>query len=195
MPSQAERRAATVSAILASARALFASQGFEAVSMDDIAEGALVAKGSIYHYFESKDAIFTRVLEQMQETLLVATDPPGGDGGDLADQIARGVEHYLLAAGAPAARRIVLIDGPAVIGWRRWREIDDQYFGANARNATVALLGPSAAPEEIDALTHLLMGAIFEAAMVCAAADDVATTAFQLSQALRRLLKGLLPVS
>jgi AcrR family transcriptional regulator len=195
MTTQAERRAATVTAILASARALFASRGFEAVSMDDIAEGAAVAKGAIYHYFESKDAIFTRVLEQMQEALLVATDPPGAEGDDLADQIARGVENYLLAAGAPAVRRIVLIDGPAVIGWRRWREIDDQYFGANARNATAALLGPSAAPEEIDALTHLLMGAILEAAMVCAAADDVATTAKQLSQALRRLLKGLLAVS
>ena len=66
MSSQAERRAATVAAILTSARALFGGRGFEATSIDDIAEGAGVAKGAVYHHFDSKEAIFTQVLEAVQ---------------------------------------------------------------------------------------------------------------------------------
>jgi len=194
MSSQAERRAATVAAILASARALFGVRGFEATSIDDIAEGASVAKGAVYHHFESKEAIFTQVLEAVQAEIQRTPIPPGSSAPvDLADQIAAGVEHYLLTASAPGVRRILLIDGPAVIGWRRWREIDDRYFGAGARMANAALLGPDASPVEIDALTHLLMGAVMEAALVCATADDVAETARNLAAALRKLLKGLRP--
>src|SRR3974377_144148 len=140
MSTQAERRAATTAAILASARALFAARGFEATSIDDISEGARVAKGAVYHHFDSKEAVFTRVLESVQEELAQAP-PPGAGQGDVADQIASGVEHYLLQASAPAVRRILLVDGPAVIGWQRWREIDNRYFGAGARVAAAAMLG------------------------------------------------------
>jgi hypothetical protein len=99
----------------------------------------------------------------------------------------------LLTASEPRHRRILLIDGPAVIGWRRWREIDDRYFGAGARMANAALLGPNASEDEVEALTHLLMGAVMEAALVCATSSDVKQTARELSGTLRRLLKGFTP--
>jgi AcrR family transcriptional regulator len=194
MSSQAERRTVTVAAILASARALFGARGFDATSIDDIAEGAGVAKGAVYHHFDSKEAIFTRVLEGVQLAILnTSVAPEDIQQRDLADQMADGVERYLLAASAPQVRQILLIDGPAVIGWRRWREIDDRYFGAGARRANAALLGAHARPEEVDALTHLLMGAVMEAAMVCATAADVEASARSLADSLRRVLKGLRP--
>jgi AcrR family transcriptional regulator len=192
MSSQAERRAATVAAILASARTLFGRRGFDATSIDDIAEGAGVAKGAVYHHFESKEAVFTAVLQAVQADIFQSAAPPDWPGeGDLADLMADGVEHYLRTASAPGTRQILLIDGPAVVGWRRWREIDDQYFGATARAANAALLGPDATPDEVDALTHLLMGAVMEAAMVCATAADAERSAGELADALRRLLRGL----
>jgi AcrR family transcriptional regulator len=194
MSSQAQRRAATIAAILASARARFGVHGFEATSIDDIAESAGVAKGAVYHHFDSKEAIFAEVLEAVQAEILHTPPPPGAVAdGDLADQIAAGVEHYLRTASAPRFRLILLIDGPAVLGWRRWREIDDRYFGAGARMASSALLGPDASPVEIDALTHLVMGAVMEAAMVCATVDVVDEAARSLSAGLRTLLKGLMP--
>ena len=76
-----------------------------------------------------------------------------------------------------------------MIGWRRWREIDDRFFGAGARLAMKWLLGPTASDQEIDAMTHLMMGAVMEAALVCATADDPRRTAQDLSDALGRMLR------
>ena len=189
MPSQADRRAATVGVILAEARRLFTDRGFEATSIDDIADAAGVAKGAVYHHFASKEAVFQRILEDVQAE--IASAPARLlETRDAAELIAAGTLHYLLAASAPEVRRILLIDGPAVIGWRRWREIDDRYFGAGARLAMSHLLGADASEDEIEALTHLVMGAVMEAALVCAVADDPARAARELSSALGRMLRG-----
>jgi AcrR family transcriptional regulator len=191
VPSQADRRAATVGLILAEARRLFTDRGFEATSIDDIADAAGVAKGAVYHHFASKEAVFQRILEDVQAEIASAPAPAQLlETRDPAQLIAGGMLHYLLAASAPEVRRILLIDGPAVIGWRRWREIDDRYFGAGARLAMGRLLGAGASEDEVDAMTHLVMGAVMEAALVCAVADDPARAARELSSALGRMLRG-----
>lgn len=192
MPSQAERRAATIAAILASARALFAERGFEATSIDDIAEAAGVAKGAVYHHFASKEAIFLDVLDATQQAVST-TEPPAGifDLTDPVELIGAATLHYLTVVSEPATRRILLIDGPAVIGWRRWREIDDRYFGAGAKVAVRGLVGPDATEAEVDAATHLVMGAVMECALVCGAAAEPIETARGLVEELKRMLAGL----
>ena len=192
MPSQADRRAATVAMILEGARRRFAANGFDATSIDDIAEAAGVAKGAVYHHFASKEAVFLRVLENVQATIASAPVPPEAlKERDPAEQIAGAVLRYLLAASEPDVRRVLLIDGPAVIGWRRWREIDDRFFGAGARFAMGRLLGDAAPAREVELMAHLLMGAVMEAAILCATAEDPQTTARELSSALGRMLLGM----
>jgi AcrR family transcriptional regulator len=192
MPSQAERRATTTAAILASARALFAERGFEGASIDDIALAAGVAKGAVYHHYASKEAIFLEVLDAVHRDV-AAVEPSAELAGvtDPVELIGSAVLHYLTVVSEPATRRILLIDGPVVIGWTRWREIDDRYFGAGAKVAMRALLGPDASEGEVDAATHLSMGAVMEAALVCATADDPPGKARQLVAGLKRMLAGL----
>ena len=192
MPSQAERRSATIAAILTAARALFAERGFEATSIDDIALAAGVTKGAVYHHFASKEAIFVEVLDAVHRD--IANAPPPTDLLTITspiDFLAAGVLAYLAAICEPAARRILLIDGPVVIGWARWREIDDAYFGAGARLLLRRVLGPGASEREVDAATHLTMGAVMEAALACATAQNPAEKARDLSQALKRMVRGL----
>jgi len=178
--------------IVARARSLFAASGFDATSIDDIAEAAGVAKGGVYHHFASKEALFLRVLEDIQAEIAAAPVPPEAlKVREPAEQIAAATLRYLLAASAPESRRVLLIDGPAVIGWRKWREIDDRFFGAGARIAMKRLLGEAAAAKEVELMAHLLMGAIMEAAVLCASAEDPQTTAQDLSSALRRMLLGM----
>jgi AcrR family transcriptional regulator len=192
MVTQAERRAETTAAILEAARKLFATQGFEATSIDDIATRAGVAKGAVYHHFESKEEIFTRVLDAVQAGI-AATPPPSSLRriADPLDRMAAAVLNYLNTATEPGIKRILLIDGPAVVGWRKWREIDDRYFGQGARTAVAHVLGSTASEAEIDAMTHIVMGAIMEAALVCATAPDARKAAREMTAALRRLAEGL----
>ncbi len=48
--------------ILAAAEAVFASCGYAATTMDAVAAKAGIAKGSVYNYFESKEALFEQVF-------------------------------------------------------------------------------------------------------------------------------------
>lgn len=192
MIRQLDRSAATTADILAAARKLFASDGFDATSIDDIAAKAGVAKGAVYHHFDSKEEIFTRVLEDVQAEIATLPVPAATRAmTDPLDQIAAETLRYLLAATEPTRKRILLIDGPAVIGWKKWREIDDRFFGAGAKAAMALVLGPKASPREIEAVTHLLMGAVMESCLVCATAGDPKKAARDLSAALRKMLEGL----
>ena len=192
MARQAERSEATTKAIEAAARKLFATRGFAATSIDEIAARAGVAKGAVYHHFASKEAIFERVLDTVQAELASAKVPAASRKlTDPLDVIADSALRYLLAASEPERRRILLVDGPAVIGWQRWREIDAKYFGASTRAGVAAVLGDRATAGEVDAAAHLLLGACGEAALVCAAAEDPRKTARAHAAALRRMLAGL----
>src|SRR5262245_22426116 len=121
MIRQTERSAATIGAILTAARHLFAEGGFEATSIDAIAAGAGVAKGAVYHHFQSKEEIFTRVLDGVQAEIAAA--PPSAAvrrAKDPLDAMAAAILDYLTAAVAPGVKRILLIDGPVVTGWLKW---------------------------------------------------------------------------
>jgi len=194
MVKQSERSSSTIGAILAAARKLFGTQGFEATSIDDIAAKAGVAKGAVYHHFKSKEEIFTRVLENVQADIAATPAPASARKiTDPIELIADGTLRYLNAATEPGVKQILLIDGPSVIGWRKWREIDDRFFGAGAKAALGYAMGSGAKPAEIEPLAHLLMGAVMEAALVCSSAADSKKAARELSSALRRMLKGLRP--
>ena len=192
MIRQVDRSTATIAGILAAARELFADEGFEAASIDGIAARAGVAKGAVYHHFASKEEIFTRVLEDVQAEIAARPVPAATRAmTDPVDVIAAETLRYLLAAADPSRKRILLIDGPAVIGWRKWREIDDRFFGAGARAALAAVTRGKTAPRELDALAHLLMGAVMEACLVCATAPDAKKAARDLSAGLRKMLEGI----
>jgi len=192
MIRQIDRSAATIADILAAARKLFATTGFEATSIDGIAAKAGVAKGAVYHHFDSKEEIFTRILEDVQAEISALPVPAATRAmADPLDMIAAETLRYLLAATEPSRKRILLIDGPAVIGWRKWREIDDRFFGAGAKAAMTRVLGAGAPPREIDAVTHLVMGAVMEACLVCATAPEPKKAARELSSGLRKMLEGL----
>lgn len=189
MPTQAERRSATRGALLSAARSLFGSNGFAQVTIDSVAALAGVTKGGVYHHFGSKDALFEQVLVAEQQRLAEAARPSGA-GGPI-DLVASAFRNYLVAAAAEPTRQIVLIDGPAVLGWARWREIDERMFGQTVRQATAAIRGRDEGAREIRALATLIMGAVTEAALVCATAPDPDETARELADALRSLIAGI----
>lgn len=188
---QQERRDATIASILKAARSAFGKRGFAATTIDSIADDCGIAKGAVYHHFASKEALFTAVMEAVQVEVARAPIPPSDARlTDPLDQIAAGVLRYLIATSEPEIRRILLIDGPAVVGWQRWREIDARIFAAAARPAFERALDAANAAQ-LDAIVHLVMGAVTEAALVCAAAPRPKAQARAFVAELRAMLDGV----
>ena len=192
MVNQAQRRETTIAEILRVARALFGKRGFAATSIDRIAAESGLAKGAVYHHFASKEALFTAVLEAVQADVAKSPLPASvARLTDPLDQIAAGVLHYLVATNEPDTRRILLIDGPTVIGWQKWREIDARIFGAGAKAAITYALAPNVKAAQIDVIVHLLMGSVTEAALVCASSPRPNVQARAFAAEIRAMLEGV----
>lgn len=189
MATQAERRDATSGAILKAARHLFATQGFAATSIDDIAAHAGVKKGAVYHHFEAKEAIFARIFEELSTELATLIPAATRDASDILDAIGRGTLKYLTAISEPAFRQILLIDGPAVLGWQTWRDVDTRHFGGMIRAPLDASLAGRITKREIDAIAQLIAGAITEAALVCATSENPRQHARNLTTALQTMVR------
>ena len=193
-PASRRRRQteATRSALVEAARSRFAEHGFAGTSIDDIARDAGLTKGAVYHHFTNKEQLFEQVFEQLEAELAARGAQAARGGADPLDALARGFESFLDAALEPEVRRIVLIDGPAVLGATRYQELDEQYAYAGV----VAAIGAAARrgllrPVDPDALARLLLGACASAGALVARAADPATARRATGQTLRALITGL----
>jgi AcrR family transcriptional regulator len=192
MTSQAERRQSTQDAIVAAATTLFGSNGFTATTIDDIAAAACVAKGAIYHHFASKEAIFEVVLRQTSAALASNLRSEAQQAADVLAMLTLATDAYFRACGQGPTGQIILKDGPAVLGWARWREIDEEHFGRAIPWALgVAMDQDLIEREPVGPLARLLLGAVTEAAAACAASADPSTTGREHAAAFERLIQGL----
>jgi AcrR family transcriptional regulator len=189
MATQAERREATIAALDRAARQLFETGGFARTTVDDIVAKAGVAKGAFYHHYDSKEAVFTKVLEGVQLAVAREVATIAAKSADPVERLRVGLRVYIEACERPNVRQILLIDGPTVLGWIRWREIDDQFFGEMTRRTVAAALGSNATATHIQAVASLIAGAFAEAAMVGAAHSKLKSR--DLGAAMDLLLKGL----
>jgi AcrR family transcriptional regulator len=192
MAKQAERRAATTEAILKAGRRLFGERGFAATTIDDIAEAARVAKGAVYHHFATKEAVFEAVFDQVSLDLVQEVDRAARTEKDVLAAMVAGTQHYFAACAKGPTGQIILRDGPAVLGWERWREIDAQHFGGKIPLAlTAAMDAGLIARQPVEPLARLLLGAVTEAAVACASRSDVLKAGGEYSRAFKSLLEAL----
>ena len=164
MATQAERRAATTQALRRTALRLFARHGFEAVSVDTIAEEAGVTRGAFYHHFDSKEALFEVVLDEVETVLATAVREAAVAHNDPVAQLRSGVDRYLDLASDRRYSRIVLVDAPAVLGPVRHREVEEAHFLGLVRASLTGLL-PDAPVAEIALTARALLAALCTLAM------------------------------
>lgn len=191
MPTQAERADATRGKLLAVARKLFATKGYAATSVDALVKRAGVTKGAFYHHFPDKQSVFRAVFEAVEDDL-VAAALAGSRGADALTRFRTGCHAFLEASVDPAVQRIVMMDGPAVLGWATWREIDWRHFLALVDEGLAqAMLEHGAKRRPTKALAHLVFGALCESAMVVARSPKPKEALRQVREELDVLLGGL----
>jgi AcrR family transcriptional regulator len=192
---KAEQSEATRTALIATARELFAERGYAAVGTEEIVRATGVTRGALYHHFAGKRELFAAVYEDVERQLVERIAASAiSSAGDPLQALHAGAQAFLDACEDPAVRRIALVDAPSVLGWEQWREIGLRYgFGLVQGTVQAAMDSGLIDPQPVLPLAHLLLGAIDEGAMLIARADDGGETRAQVGASVTRFLDALRP--
>lgn len=152
----------TRGALLAAAREAFASDGYAGASTPVIVASARVTRGALYHHFADKLDLFRAVVEREQAVVEAEIEAATEGLDDPMAAIMTGGEAFLGAMRDPGRRRILLTDGPAVLGVEEMRTIDAQHAGRTlVEGVRKAILGGAMDPLPPEALADLL-NAVFD---------------------------------
>ncbi|WP_320672057.1 helix-turn-helix domain-containing protein [Patulibacter defluvii] len=191
-PTQAERSQATTALLVSTARELFAARGYPGTSLDDVVARAGVTKGALYHHFANKRELFRAVYEREQERLMAAVIADAEVDGDVWERVEAACVAFLDHSLDREVQQITLLDAPAALGWEQMRAIEGQGSYRLLHEALEwAIAEGLLAPRPVEPLARLLFGALCEAAMAVARADDQPTAARETREELERLLQAL----
>jgi AcrR family transcriptional regulator len=173
MTGNAERGRATRDRVIEAATELFAARGFDDTSTEAVLQAAGVSRGSLYHHFAGKEALFRAVLEDLLVRVGERMAASLGNVTNPLEIIRAACLDWLRQAGDPVVRQIVLIDGPAVLGWRTFREIDERNSLGVIRAALTYAADQGRIPAaHIDSFAHIMLATVNELAIMIANADD-----------------------
>jgi AcrR family transcriptional regulator len=152
---------------------LFGSHGYEATSVGAILEAAGLARGAFYHHFATKADLFEAVLDRVIARIATVSTEAAREHDNPVDSLRAGCAAWLDVALNPAIQRIVFIDGMSVLGWDRYREIDEGYTLGGTKAAMRAIARTGRIPEDsAEVLAHMVAGAVGEAAKLIVSAED-----------------------
>jgi AcrR family transcriptional regulator len=185
---------ATRARLLATARELFGERGYEGTPIEAVLERSGAARGALYHHFASKAELFDAVAEDVFVAIARDTHAAAGNRADPLERVRAGSRAWLQMALDPAIQRLSLLDPPAVLGWARWRELDEQHTLGGLRASFRALAREGRLPRgEADLLAQMLLAALNEAALFITAASDQRAAVRTGRAAIDTLLDRLVP--
>ncbi len=193
MPEPAGRGATTRAHLIEVATGLFADRGYEGTSIDAVLDAAGVSRGALYHHFASKEALFEAVFSAVEDR--IGDDVVAASAGsvDAVAVLRAGCLAWVQLAGDPVVQRIILVDAPAVLGWERWRELEDQHALGLLRGVLEGVAGQGRLPPDlVDTFAHVLLAAVNEIALLIARAPDPPSAQRAGERAVDELLSRLL---
>ncbi|MFI6213172.1 TetR/AcrR family transcriptional regulator [Nocardia brasiliensis] len=192
--TQAERSAATRAVVIRAARDLFGRFGYGAVSTVAVAEAAGVSRGALYHQFSEKRELFEAVFEDLERSLVeaIGTAVAEARSDDPIAGLIVGCLAWLDASTAPEVRRIALLDGPAVLGWHLWREIELRHTIGRVENALAgAIAAGRIRRQPVRPLALIIVGALDEAAQILAHSAESTDDTAAVRAVIEQLITGL----
>ena len=193
MTTKTEKAAFTKAKIIAVARRLFATRGYAGTSTEALLEESQVSRGALYHHFENKEALFAAVMEAVEADITAATAKARGSVTDPVKGLRRAFNAFLDLACETEVRQIVLMDAHSVLGWKRWREIEERYGLGRLKLAMKAIAATGRIPEDmVDTFAHLLLASLIEIAFLVARSPEPQAAAKLGRKAIKELLARLL---
>ncbi|MEU5880122.1 TetR/AcrR family transcriptional regulator [Spirillospora sp. NPDC047279] len=190
--SQAERSDTTTTRLISAARLLFGRDGYTTTSIDAVAAAAGVTKGAAYHHFKGKADLFRAVFVREQEEIAAGLERVALAAPDSWTALRYGVRAFLERCTDPAFRQVVLLDGPAVLGWDGVRAIEyDHTLRVLAEGMRAAADDGRIVAGDLAARTQMIFGALCEAGMLLARSGDPAAALPAVEAEAEHLLSAL----
>jgi len=190
--TNAERSEATRAHLVATATRLYAEHGYAGVGTEEIVRQAGLTRGALYHHFADKRELFRAVHEAVEAEVVNRIAAGVAGLADPWDLMVAGMRTYLDLCTDPTVRQITLIDGPSVLGWKEWREIDARYGLGLVRNVLDAAMDAGVLRRQpVEPLAHLLLAAMAEAGLMVGTAPDPTAEREAVEGPLVALLEGL----
>ncbi|WP_054310676.1 TetR/AcrR family transcriptional regulator [Mesorhizobium sp. 1M-11] len=187
--SNRDRTEATRGDLIAAARRLFTEKSYAETGTPEIVAAAGVTRGALYHHFTDKQALFRAVVEAEAAAVANAIEQAAPRTLSARDALLAGGEAYVAAMGLPGRTRLLLLDGPAVLGRAEMDDIDGRHGNRTLREGLAAAMRAGDLPKlPLEALTSLL-GAAFDRA---ALAVDAGASAGDYRDVLAAVIDGLL---
>lgn len=182
----------TIRRLIEVARAHFTAHGYADAALESIVAEAQLTRGALYHHFGNKKGLFRIVLEAVQQEVAERVEQEASKGEDVWEQLFLGCRAFVTAAVEPSNKRIMLIDGPAVLGWAVWREMDENNSMRLLRGQLQLMKEQGClSPLSIDAMTHFLSGALNEITLWSAQESDPEQAMDQTMDVMSMFLEGL----
>lgn len=183
-----DRTEKTRAALMQAARSLFIDKGYGDTSTPEIVAAAGITRGALYHHFEDKRALFRAIV--MDEALAVASaiEREAPAGLSPIDALLSGSAAYLDAMRAPGRTRLLLIEGPSVLGPAEMKKLDEDNAARTLRSGLEAAIDERGLP--LAALADLLSAAFDRAALAIDAGEDVQEYAAAIAVLIRRVVGG-----
>ena len=167
------RGEATRAQLVAIATRLFAAHGYEGTSIEAVLTEAGVSRGSLYHHFAGKEALYEAVVEDVETKVGLQTLAAAGDATGPADALRKGFIEWIRLASDPVVQRILLIDAPSVLGWEQWRAMEERHALGLIRAVLQEVANEgNLRPDLVGTLAHVLLAAVNEVALLVARSDD-----------------------
>jgi AcrR family transcriptional regulator len=190
------RGVATREHLIEVATTLFAERGYEETSIETVLHVASVSRGSLYHHFKNKEALFEAVLEAIENDTGVRVMEAAAGATDPKEILRLGSLAWVQLAGDPVVRRVLLIDAPAVLGWERWRALEERHALGLIKGVLAAIADQGDLdPELVDVFSHVILAAINEIALLIARSDQPDREAELGADAIDEVLSRLLGTS
>jgi AcrR family transcriptional regulator len=175
--SKATRRqeysATTKRALVEVALELFAEKGYAGTSLDEIVAGARVTKGALYHHFRGKQELFEAAFVSVEDAAAERIRRAIRSVPDPWEKALTGLREFLAVTRTEGYRRIVIQEGPAVLGYERYREHEERStFGLVHEIVGSLLAGHRLPSTTIEAFTRLFFGAMSATGAAVSTAED-----------------------
>lgn len=179
--------AETQKALRRQARKLFAQKGYTGANTNELVERARVTKGALYHHFANKKELYQAVVEDMEQELVERIEAAGAGRAPWA-RLSAMCSAYVDACREPALARMLVLEAPAVLGWKTWCNLEQRYEVAAFARCLKEIDGLN---EPAETLAQVILGALTTGARVIATAPDPEAARAQVRQTIDRLISGL----